>query len=89
MTELDPDVADDVPYSDRVTPYDEQHLSPNQPPAPSTDQFARRTPTGVSPPEPTDSQREAETRSGRSRRVCRSEAPAPLPRNALRRGSSP
>ncbi|MEN2980438.1 DUF2285 domain-containing protein [Tistrella bauzanensis] len=26
MTELDPDVADDVPWSDSVTPYDEQHF---------------------------------------------------------------
>jgi hypothetical protein len=26
MTELDPDVADDVPWSDRITPYDEQHF---------------------------------------------------------------
>lgn len=26
MTELDPDVADDVPWSDSITPYDEQHF---------------------------------------------------------------
>ncbi len=26
MTELDPDVDDDVPWSDRITPYDEQHF---------------------------------------------------------------
>lgn len=26
MTELDPDVADDVPWSDRITPYDERHF---------------------------------------------------------------
>ncbi|WP_086467028.1 DNA -binding domain-containing protein [Oceanibaculum nanhaiense] len=26
MTELDPDVADDVPWSDSVTRYDEQHF---------------------------------------------------------------
>ena len=25
MPELDPDVADEVPWSDRITPYDEQH----------------------------------------------------------------
>lgn len=26
MTELDPHVADDVPWSDNLTPYDEQHF---------------------------------------------------------------
>lgn len=26
MTELDPDVADHVPWSDNLTPYDEQHF---------------------------------------------------------------
>ena len=26
MTELDPDVADDMPWSDSITPYDEQHF---------------------------------------------------------------
>lgn len=26
MTELDPDVADDVQWSDNITPYDEQHF---------------------------------------------------------------
>jgi hypothetical protein len=26
VTELDPDVADDVPWSDNITPYDEQHF---------------------------------------------------------------
>jgi hypothetical protein len=26
MTELDPDVADDVPWSDSITPYDEEHF---------------------------------------------------------------
>lgn len=26
MTELDPDVADDVPWSDSITPHDEQHF---------------------------------------------------------------
>lgn len=25
MPELDPDVADEVPWSDKITPYDEQH----------------------------------------------------------------
>lgn len=25
MPELDPDVADEVPWSDRITPYDKQH----------------------------------------------------------------
>lgn len=26
MTELDPEVADNVPWSDNITPYDEQHF---------------------------------------------------------------
>lgn len=26
MTELDPDVADDVPWSENITPYDEAHF---------------------------------------------------------------
>lgn len=26
MTELKPDVADDIPWSDNITPYDEQHF---------------------------------------------------------------
>lgn len=26
MTELDPNIADDVPWSDNLTPYDEQHF---------------------------------------------------------------
>ena len=26
MAEIDPDVADDVPWSNKITPYDEQHF---------------------------------------------------------------
>ncbi len=26
LTKLDPDVADDVPWSEDITPYDEEHL---------------------------------------------------------------